>query len=203
MVDEAGAVHVSLNPVTSAAVCKRLLAVAAAEGVALGTADAKRIADGCNGDLRTALETLQILCCGKAMKTTTAPASKVRGADDSGDPGVYNEACTFFGSGELIVAYAWFASGSPSAQPHTATRIGGLSKELSLLVRLSKSFVMGLMGTSHPQKRRVVQGRRAKKPKKADAAAVLPAGAMAFISQDAGLPLFHALGKAAVQQARR
>ena len=73
--------HVSLNPVTSAAVCKRLQAVAAAEGVALGTDDAKRVAEGCSGDLRTALETLQILCCGKAMKAPAAPASKV-GTDD-------------------------------------------------------------------------------------------------------------------------
>ena len=77
MVEEAGAMHVSLNPVTSAGVCKRLLAAAAAEGVALGTDDAKRVAEGCGGDLRTALETLQILCCGKAMKMPAAPASKV------------------------------------------------------------------------------------------------------------------------------
>ena len=77
VVEEAGAMHVSLNPVTSAAVCKRILAVAEAEGVSLGAADAKRIAEGCSGDLRTALETLQILCYGTAMKTRVAPATKV------------------------------------------------------------------------------------------------------------------------------
>ena len=69
MVDAAGALHVSLNPVTSAAVRKRLMAVAAAEGVAIGAPDAERVAETCNGDLRSALETLHVLCCGMSKKT--------------------------------------------------------------------------------------------------------------------------------------
>ena len=40
-----------------------------------------------------------------------------------------------------------------------------------------------------------MQGRRAKKPKKAEVASVLPPSAVAFIGQDVGLTLFHALGK--------
>ena len=77
VVDAVGALHVSLNPVTAAAVRKRLIAVAAEEGVTIGTPDAERIADASSGDLRSALETLHILCCGKSMKTAMT-ASKVK-----------------------------------------------------------------------------------------------------------------------------
>ena len=52
-----------------------------------------------------------------------------------------------------------------------------------------------IVRTDAKQKRCDAQGRRAKKPKKAATAALLPPSAMAFVGQDAGLTLFHALGK--------
>lgn len=69
VIEAAGAQHVSLNPVTSTAMLKRISAVAAAERVALAPADAKALAESAAGDLRNALETLQLLCGGEAMKT--------------------------------------------------------------------------------------------------------------------------------------
>lgn len=70
VIEAAGAHQVCLNPVTTAAMVKRISAVAAAERVPLAPADAKALAESAGGDLRNALETLQLLCGGEAMKTS-------------------------------------------------------------------------------------------------------------------------------------
>ena len=76
-IDAAGTRHISLNTVTTAAMVKRISAVAAAEQVPLSPAEVRQLAELAGGDLRNALETLQLLCGGSAMKTALH-AKKVR-----------------------------------------------------------------------------------------------------------------------------
>lgn len=69
VIEAAGCLQVALNPITTAAMVKRISAVAVAERITLSPADAKTLAESANGDLRNALETLQLLCGGESAKS--------------------------------------------------------------------------------------------------------------------------------------
>ena len=65
VLEAVGVAHISCNPVTVNNAAKALLTVAEAESMPLSKEQAQSIADSANGDLRNALEMLQLLSMGQ------------------------------------------------------------------------------------------------------------------------------------------
>ena len=69
-VDAAGAAHISFNPLTKANIDKALQQVSVETGFSLPAGTIGSIADSANGDLRNALEALQLAAAGLPFDTT-------------------------------------------------------------------------------------------------------------------------------------
>jgi DNA polymerase III delta prime subunit len=72
----AGALAVTFNPIPATSLVKALRLIAAAEGYEVSAAELRGVADGCLGDLRCAIETLQLALTGDPGRRK-APMKKV------------------------------------------------------------------------------------------------------------------------------
>ena len=72
-----GVAHISCNPVTANNAAKALLGVAQAERMPLSKEQAHGLAEAANGDLRNALEMLQLLSMGQDPTQAAPKAQKV------------------------------------------------------------------------------------------------------------------------------
>eukprot|EP00897_Mesotaenium_endlicherianum_P001497 jgi/Mesen1/1375/ME000013S00867 len=79
--EKGGASKISFNPITAKNVAKVLKRVTAAEACQVGAGVIQGIAEGCNGDLRHAVSTLQFLSLGRQFSSTPTwdPAVGVKG----------------------------------------------------------------------------------------------------------------------------
>ena len=75
--EAAGVAHISCNPVTANSAAKALLGVAQAERMPLSKEQAHSLAGAANGDLRNALEMLQLLAVGQDPTLAAPKAQKV------------------------------------------------------------------------------------------------------------------------------
>lgn len=73
-----GVAHISCNPITANNAAKALLTVAEAESMPLSKDQAQSIADAANGDLRNALEMLQLLSVGQHPTQAVPKTQKAR-----------------------------------------------------------------------------------------------------------------------------
>ena len=72
-----GVAHISCNPVTANNAAKALLRVAEAERMPLAKEQAHSLAEAANGDLRNALEMLQLLSVGQDPTQAAPKTQKV------------------------------------------------------------------------------------------------------------------------------
>ncbi|KAK9832070.1 hypothetical protein WJX81_003996 [Elliptochloris bilobata] len=79
----AGAVRIAFNPLTPAFVAKALARVAEAEGLPLAPEAAKALAERCAGDLRAAMEALQLAATGAPPPPPQRKATGARGKSRS------------------------------------------------------------------------------------------------------------------------
>lgn len=71
-----GVAHISCNPITANNAAKALLRIADAERMPLSKEQAHSIAEAANGDLRNALEMLQLLALGYSPAEAVAKPQK-------------------------------------------------------------------------------------------------------------------------------
>lgn len=88
--EAAGVAHISCNPITASNAAKALLHVAEAERMPLSKEQAHRLAEAASGDLRNALEMLQLLSVGQDPHQAPPKTQKVglreRAASNLGSP---------------------------------------------------------------------------------------------------------------------
>ena len=75
-IDAAGAAHISFNPITKPNIEKALKSIVDGTGLQLDAEVLSSISDGANGDLRNAVETLQLAAAGVPINTKAAHNSK-------------------------------------------------------------------------------------------------------------------------------
>ena len=111
VIEAAGSLQVALNPITTAAMVKRISAVAVAERVTLSPAEAKSLAESANGDLRNALETLQLLCGGQSAKSALLSNKVIAIYNPEKE---FTELClATIGSGGGVLVGAGLSGGNP------------------------------------------------------------------------------------------
>ena len=75
--EAAGVAHIACNPITANNAAKALLRVAEAERMPLSKEQAHSLAEAANGDLRNALEMLQLLSAGQDPTQAAPKTQKV------------------------------------------------------------------------------------------------------------------------------
>ena len=76
LVEAGHAVQISLNPITKANTEKALQRIITQNGLAVASQTVASIAEAANGDLRNALETLQLTCAGIPVTVAAGTAKK-------------------------------------------------------------------------------------------------------------------------------
>lgn len=76
-IDAAGAAHISFNPITKPNIEKALKSIVGQTGLQLGAEVLTSISEGANGDLRSAVETLQLAAAGVPFNAKASHKGKV------------------------------------------------------------------------------------------------------------------------------